>query len=59
VTSDCADEANYIKWLARNPPGDDRSLISGRVVAECATVHIPDVLADPEYTRSESQLKVR
>jgi two-component system, NtrC family, sensor kinase len=48
-------EANYIKWLARNPPGADRGSISGRVVAERATVHIPDVLADPEYTRSESQ----
>jgi two-component system, NtrC family, sensor kinase len=48
-------EANYIKWLARNPPGADRGSISGRVVAERATVHIPDVLADLEYTRSESQ----
>jgi two-component system, NtrC family, sensor kinase len=48
-------EANYIKWLARNPPGADRGSISGRVVAERATVHIPDVLADPEYSRSESQ----
>jgi signal transduction histidine kinase len=52
-------EANYIKWLARNPPGDDRGSISGRVVAQRATVHIPDVLADPEYTRSESQKRGR
>jgi GAF domain-containing protein len=48
-------QANYIKWLAQNPPAADRGSISGRVVAERATIHIPDVLADPEYTRSESQ----
>src|SRR4029453_12066626 len=48
-------EANYIKWLARNPPGADRGSISGRGVGQRATVHIPDVLADPEYSRSESQ----
>jgi two-component system, NtrC family, sensor kinase len=48
-------EASYIKWLAQNPPAADRGSISGRVVAERATVHIPDVLADPDYTRRESQ----
>jgi GAF domain-containing protein len=48
-------EARYIKWLARHPPAANRGSISGRVVAERATVHIPDVLADSEYTRSESQ----
>jgi signal transduction histidine kinase len=48
-------QASYIKWLAQNPPGGDRGSISGRVVAERATVHIPDVLADPDYTRRESQ----
>ena len=48
-------EARYIKWLAQNPPTADSGSISGRVVAERATIHIPDVLADPNYTRSESQ----
>jgi signal transduction histidine kinase len=48
-------EAKYIKWLAQNPPTADSGSISGRVVAERATIHIPDVLADPNYTRSESQ----
>jgi hypothetical protein len=48
-------EASYIKWLAQNPPTADRGSISGRVVADRATVHIPDVLADPDYTRRESQ----
>ena len=49
-------EADYIKWLAQNPPAAGRGSVSGRAVAERATIHIPDVLADPEYaqTRSES-----
>ena len=48
-------EADYVKWLARNPPSLDRGSASGRVVAKRATVHIPDILADPEYTRSEQR----
>ena len=46
---------DYVKWLAQHPPAADRGSASGRVVSERATVHIPDILADPEYTRSESQ----
>src|SRR5262249_22660841 len=52
-------EADYVKWLARNPPSMDRGSISGRAVLEHATIHVPDVLADPEYTRSESQKRGR
>src|SRR5262249_22533520 len=52
-------EADYVKWLARNPPSMDRGSISGRAVVERATIHVPDVLADPEYTRSESQKRGR
>jgi GAF domain-containing protein len=48
-------EADYVKWLAQNPATADRGSISGRVVVERATIHIPDVLADSEYTRLESQ----
>src|SRR5262249_54981468 len=48
-------EADYVKWLAENPAAADRGSISGRAVIERATVHIPDVLADPELTRFESQ----
>ena len=48
-------EADYIKWLAQNLAKADRGSISGRAVIERATIHIPDVLADPEYTRLDSQ----
>src|SRR5262249_42179139 len=29
----------------------DRSTVGGRAILECAIVHVPDVLADPEYSR--------
>ena len=48
-------EADYIKWLAQNPPTAGRGSVSGRAVAERATIHIPDVLADPEYARTRSE----
>ena len=48
-------EADYIKWLAQNPPKAGRGSVSGRAVAERATIHIPDVLADPEYARTRSE----
>jgi signal transduction histidine kinase len=49
-------EAEYCKWLAQNPPPTDRRSISGRAIAERTTIHIPDVLDDPEYKlkRAES-----
>ena len=46
----------FIKDYVENrhmPPG--RGSVVGRVALESATVHIPDVLADPEYTWSEGQ----
>jgi len=33
----------------------DRGSITGRTVLEGRTVHIPDVLADPEFTWFEAQ----
>jgi GAF domain-containing protein len=48
-------EAEYVKWLAQNPPASDNGSISGRVVAAGATIHIPDILTDSEYTRTRSE----
>jgi GAF domain-containing protein len=49
-------DANYVKWLAQNPPLADRGSLSGRVVLDHSTIHIPDALADEySHTRSESQ----
>ena len=41
--------------LARQSPKPDRGTIFGRTIVEGGTVHIPDVLADPEFTRLAAQ----
>jgi GAF domain-containing protein len=41
--------------LQRNPMSPGRGTITGRVVLERRTVHIPDILNDPEYEFVEGQ----
>jgi adenylate cyclase len=48
-------DAEYVKYIARNPPHVDRGSVSGRTVLERAPIHIPDVLNDPEYRRRDAQ----
>jgi two-component system, NtrC family, sensor kinase len=40
----------YAEFAASHPAGIDRTTVSGRVLLERKIVHVPDVLADPEYT---------
>ena len=40
----------FAEFVANHPTKIDGSSVSGRVLAERKIVHIPDVLADPEYT---------
>jgi GAF domain-containing protein len=40
----------YAEFLAGHAPGIDRGTVSGRVLIERKIVHVPDVLADPEYS---------
>ncbi len=50
-----------IELLATNSVSLGRGTLAGRTLAERRTVHIPDVLADPEYTfaeRSESRAAI-
>jgi GAF domain-containing protein len=42
--------AAFVEYLKQNPPQLDRRSVAGRVLLERRTVHIPDALADPEYT---------
>jgi GAF domain-containing protein/CheY-like chemotaxis protein len=44
-----------IEFLTRNPIVPERRSTAGRAILEKRTVHIPDVLADPEYTWEESR----
>jgi len=48
-----SDEAK--EFLLTHPLSADRGTLSGRVQLERRTVHIPDVLTDPEYTYREGQ----
>jgi signal transduction histidine kinase len=45
----------YVRWTADHPPGLDRGSATARAAVERATIHIPDVVADPEYNRWASQ----
>jgi signal transduction histidine kinase len=48
-----AAEPDRIEYLRRNPIVPDRGSVCGRAAVERRTVHIIDVLADPEYTLSQ------
>src|SRR5262249_8035217 len=43
------------EFAKQNPVAPGRGTIIGRVALEGKTVHIPDVLADPEYTATDYQ----
>jgi signal transduction histidine kinase len=47
---------DFHEFLRTNPTLPDRSTASGRAVAEGKTVHIPDVLADPEYDTAAQKI---
>ena len=45
-----------VKQLAQLPPvGPGRGTLTGRVILEGKTVHIDDVLSDPEYAWAKAQ----
>jgi two-component system, NtrC family, sensor kinase len=46
-------DADYIKYLSEHPLALDRGTLVGRAALERSTVHIPDCLADREYTAHE------
>jgi hypothetical protein len=46
------EHSEYIKSIPLKP---ERGTIVGRVLLEGKTVHVPDLLADPEYTLMEAQ----
>ncbi len=50
---------DYATFLAQNPIVPGRGTITGRTVLERTTLHVHDVLADPEYTWLESQVRGR
>src|SRR5262249_22474854 len=45
----------FSDFMERNPFAADRGTATGRAVLERRTIHIPDVLADPDYALTEGQ----
>ena len=45
----------FEEWAKQNPFKPERGTITGRTALEGKVVHVPDVLADPEYTFREGQ----
>jgi signal transduction histidine kinase len=48
---------DYVEFIKANPIIPGRSTLIGRTALEGHTVHIPDCLADPEYSWLESQAR--
>src|SRR5215813_8990536 len=46
---------DYAEFIEHHPAGIDRGTVSGRVLLDRKIVHVPDVLADPEYTYRTGQ----
>jgi GAF domain-containing protein len=46
------------EFLANHPVQIGRGTVSGRVLLEGRIVHIPDALADPEYTWAQVRMKI-
>ena len=47
--------AEFEHWAKQNPFKPGRGSVTGRTALEGKVVHVPDVLADPEYTVREGQ----
>jgi signal transduction histidine kinase len=43
-------DPEFVKWVAQHPIPPGRHSGSGRAALERRTIHVPDVLADPEYS---------
>jgi two-component system, NtrC family, sensor kinase len=50
VTATFNATAEFKAWVAQHPVRPGRHSATGRVALERRTIHIPDVLADPEYS---------
>ncbi len=47
------------RLVEQNPPRVTRDTVTGRVVIECRSIHIPDLMADPDYHYAVTSLGLR
>jgi GAF domain-containing protein len=59
LAANCGFSREFEEFCSQNPifPGRTRGTVTGRTVLAGKTVHIPDVLADPEFTESAYQIR--
>jgi len=50
LAASCGHSSEFKRFAAQNPIAPGRGTVSGRVFLEGKTVHLPDVLADREFT---------
>jgi GAF domain-containing protein len=55
LTANFGFSREFEEYAKQNPFGPGRGTITGRTALEGRIVHVPDVLADPEYTYLEGQ----
>ena len=55
LAASCGHSSDFKEFAAKNPITPGRGTVSGRVVLEGKTIHIADVLADPEFTGVDYQ----
>jgi len=55
VAADCGLTEGFSALMRQHPIRSGRETLVGRSAMECRAVHIPDVLADPEYHWPEAQ----
>ena len=55
MVSHYCDDAAALEYLRQNPVTPGRGTMTGRVLLEGRTMHVPDCLADPDYTWHEGQ----
>jgi len=55
ISADYGFAPEAVEWATTHPLRPTRSSLTGRVALDGKTVHIPDVLADPEYHATDYQ----
>jgi signal transduction histidine kinase len=48
-------DSEHARWLQQHPVSIDRSSATGRTALERRAIHIPDILADPEFAHHDWQ----
>jgi signal transduction histidine kinase len=59
LAASCGHSSEFKRFAAHNPIAPGRGTVSGRVFLEGKTVHLPDVLADREFTGTGYQSRGR